>query len=93
VDQKRGRIIKEVDEYDEKTCITACELRAAGVPIPDSIPDCGWVLRTSIKWGVGPATAEDNSELGVVSVCISAEFTKPFTWIRLEVEAADERGD
>ena len=61
--------------------ITAAELRAMGVPLDESIPDCAWVPRLSIRWVVGKPTASDPRTL---LVPIEAEFTQPFTWIEGE---------
>lgn len=74
-------------EYDERTCITAGELRALGLAIPASIPDPGWVRRASIRWlpGKCTSTAQDLRE-GRFSISMQAEFTEPFEWISIRVE-------
>ncbi len=35
--------------YDEAMCITAGQLRAVGITVPEKIPDYAWVPRRSVK--------------------------------------------
>lgn len=74
-------------EYDETTCITAGELRAAGVDVPSNIPDVGWVRRSSMVFGASTAKMEPD---GRVYVGMPFTFTEPFRWIVLSVEVKDE---
>lgn len=78
----------EWGQYDSKVHVTAGELRAAGLDIPDTVPDTGWVPRSSIKTEVEDSeTLED----GVVSFGLTHEFTQPFRWLRVELgEVIDE---
>ena len=76
-------------EYDETTCITAGELRTAGIAVPATIPDCGWVPRSSIKYGT--AKASGDVAAGRLSVSIPIEFTVPFQWILVAVEVSESK--
>jgi hypothetical protein len=69
-------------EYNEHDCITAQELREAGVPVPDNIPDCGWIPREAWKWRV-----EDIVEIseGRGRATIVVKFTEPFRWAEVEL--------
>jgi hypothetical protein len=67
-----------MEEYDPKTCITAGELRAARVEVPDSIPDCGWVPKASIRLGVPEGSVDGDGNL-VINTPV--EFTEPMRWI------------
>lgn len=73
-----------MDDYDEKTCITAGELRAGGLPIADSIPDCGWIPKASIKF-LQPEVTIDKLVEGKVNIAVAAEFTVPFKWVKINL--------
>lgn len=66
-------------DYDNKTCVTAMELRSVGIPIPESIPDCAWVPRRAMIPKIGEFTA--GPEQGVVSITTYIEFAEPFRWV------------
>ena len=63
--------------YDERTCITAGELRSMGFPIPDSVPDCAWVERGSFDIVPG-GTAIDGD---TITMEMSISFNQPFNWV------------
>ncbi len=63
-----------MNDYDPKTCVTAGCLRSIGWPIPEEIPDCGWVPWTSMQ--VIDVSLHDDG-MGFVSV----QFTTPFKWV------------
>jgi len=71
-------------EYDEVTCITAGELRAAGAVVPENIPDCGWVPRHALRYEVGKATGDPAT--GRFSVGIGVTFLQPFRWLEVTVD-------
>ena len=76
-------------EYDEATCVTARELRAAGYPVPDSVPDPGWIRRSSIRLtGAGPATFDPETQR--ISCPMGVAFDEPFRWIAVCVEQATD---
>lgn len=52
-------------EYDPGTCVTAEELRAMGLDLPETVPDCAWLPRASVKVGTGRARfdPEDRSRI------------------------------
>jgi hypothetical protein len=67
-------------EYDPMTRIKASECREKGIMVPDEIPDCAHVSRSSISpFGVG-ADGE-----------LLAAFDEPFEWV--EVEAREETAE
>lgn len=74
-------------EYDEKTCVTAGELRARGVPVPEDIPDVAWVPRASLVVKTGEAKMGD--EPGKIVLSLAVEFTAPFRWLELSCTIED----
>jgi len=79
-------------EYDPRTCVTAGELRAAGLAIPDTIPDVGWVPRDSIMCGE-PMPVYD--ETGTVAVGLEVIFAVLFRWLKVDftIEGAQNGDD
>jgi hypothetical protein len=79
------------EEYDEVTCITAGELRAQGFPILESIPDCGWIHRHSMRFHPGKCElyADDSTR---IHVSISVEYTEAFRWIEFSITIDNEDG-
>jgi len=70
--------------YDPVTCITACELRAIGVPIPAHVPDCGWIKRTAISMKpVAVKATPGEIAQGMMTVNLETVITQPFRWIEL----------
>jgi hypothetical protein len=68
--------------------ITAGELRAMGLAVPDSIPDCGNVARSSM------VIRQTGSELkgDVLNVGMSVTFTEPFQWVTVPITITDVGG-
>lgn len=66
-------------EFDPQTCVMAGELREM-IDIPESIPDCGWVPRSSIKFSTGPAEVSGDS----IAIGLSVSFTQPFKWLNID---------
>lgn len=71
-------------EYDPETCATAGELRDMGFPIPDSIPDCGWVPRASVRVNPASATDVDPNDPTVVRFTTDVDFLEPFRWMHFQ---------
>ncbi|MDR9052084.1 hypothetical protein [Burkholderia multivorans] len=71
-----------MSNYDPLTCITAYELREAGIPIDEKIPDCAWVPRASVDWKVGEITVSAD---GSASYEFRISFGEPFRWISMNV--------
>lgn len=70
--------VKEV-EYDEKTCITAEELRMKGLDIPIDIPDLAWIPRNALK--INSATYDETEiKENYFKFKVMVEFTEPFRW-------------
>lgn len=68
----RGAVVT----YDELTCITAGEMRAAGIDVPANIPDAGWVPRAAVTF-----STETRLEGDAVHCTTTITFEVPFTWI------------
>lgn len=71
-------------EYDPRTCITAGQLRAAGAPVDDDLPDCAWVPWASVDYEVGKATG--GPDLGSITCPITMTFSEPFRWVSLKLK-------
>lgn len=73
-------------EYDEATCVTAGELRAVGLSIPENIPDCAWVLRSSIRISLKniEVVSTGPDKLADPHIGLTVEFTQPFNWISID---------
>ncbi len=76
------------DTYDPRTCLTAGEVRAIGVELPESVPDCAWVPRWAMRTELGKVT--DGDTPGSVDMMIGISFSVPFTWIELKIEVDAE---
>jgi hypothetical protein len=64
--------------------IYAGDLRAAGMEISDSIPDCAHVPRGSIRIGEPQIEIdEEDTAHKTVRMQLPVEFTRPFEWITL----------
>lgn len=59
--------------------ITAGELRALGLPVPDSIPDEAGVDRSTISWSIDGAHEEGDR----VVVAATLHINVPFEWIHI----------
>ena len=70
--------------YDETLHLTAGQLRAMNVPVPDDIPDCGWVPRSAIVFESG-SVDDDGFKMDV-------SFTEPFKWFKFTFVVGDEDG-
>lgn len=71
--------------YDPETCITAAELRASGINVPEKIPDVAWVPKWSIKFGVPAANEVLYPEKDTIAVDVQVEFSEPFRWVYAEI--------
>jgi len=76
-------MINGIPDYDPDTCITAGELRADGVNIPDTIPDCAWISRSSLIPVSFNAVHVGNN--GAVCIETSCSITEPFRWIEATI--------
>lgn len=69
--------------YDAETCITAGEMRAAGVNgIPAEIPDCAWVPRASLRFG---PVSDIRHEGDMVMCSVGLEMSEPWRWFEADV--------
>ena len=58
--------------------------------MPDTIPDCGWIPKTSIKF-LQPDVTIDKLVAGQVNVAIAAKFTEPFRWVQINLKLDKEK--
>jgi hypothetical protein len=72
-------------EFDETTCITAGQLRALGWPLPETIPDVGWIPLASIKTTFRVDRTTNPMATGMLRGEIVHEFTEPFRWVDASV--------
>lgn len=79
--------MSSVDEYDPNTCVTAGELRARGIPIPDTIPDVGWIPRHGLHLGESEVTVDEKE---VAHINVSLTFPYPFRWINMTFDLGEE---
>lgn len=77
LDEALDEALEGEPEYDAATCVTAAELRDLGLTLPESIPDCGWVTRSSLKF--------DAEKMGDLILSAKLVFSEPFRWINLTV--------
>jgi hypothetical protein len=68
-------------KYDPETCITAKELRDAGIPIPDAIPDEGWIPSGTMRM-VATQVKQDIKDPTLLRFTASVEFFSPFIFAR-----------
>lgn len=81
------------DEYDPATCQTAAELRARGIAVPATIPDCAWIPSGSMRVVGEPKVTSKAPNLITVQG-LSAVFTVPFRWVEVDaVIELDEKKD
>lgn len=77
-----------IEEYDPETCVTAGELRARGITLPDSIPDVGWAPRSSVH--ISPCVTRIEGD--TLHVEWTVTFEEVFRWISCKVEIKNEWG-
>lgn len=75
----------EKDKYDPAVHVTAGELRANGIKIPEDIPDVGFVRRDSIKHEVDVGATEKQIAAGEMRATLRFDFTEPFEWVEITV--------
>ncbi len=72
-------------EYDPDRCVTAGELRAIGLAVPDMIPDPAWIPRDSIEISPG-SRPYPHERVGIaLQYSMAVRFTKHFKWIKIDV--------
>jgi hypothetical protein len=67
------------------TRISAGELRAIGLPIPDDVPDCAWIPRSAMLIEVTEVTAEN----GILTTHLVTRFSEPFKWVSVTGEVKE----
>lgn len=71
------------EEYDRRTCVTAAEVRAQGIPLPRKIPDVAWIPRAALEHSIGEMSSAEDGE---VRCQLIITFTRPFRWLEGTVE-------
>lgn len=85
------KVIPAEQQFDPKTCVTAGELRASGLALPTAIPDCGWVLRASVRYDFKvDRTRIEEVLTGTLRGAIEVSFTEPFRWTEASVRMREE---
>ena len=79
--QKRKSPYQPGQDFNARTCITAEQLRSIGLEIPESIPGCAWISRSSIQ--IGPGVASHDKE--TLSCTSPVSFTEDFKWVEIDV--------
>lgn len=74
-------------EYDAATCWTVAELRGMGIPVPESVPEEGWIRRCDLKFEMEEVAGSAD---GVFTVKMRAMFLAPVRWIDLTVTVGEE---
>lgn len=74
-------------EYDEATCVTAGELRARGIDVPETIPDVGWIPRSALLVEPGELRLDGN----VLHCEMTITFAVPFKWFECNVKIETDR--
>lgn len=68
-----------LSKYDEKTCVTAGELRVLGITLSSNIPDYAWVPRA--KTTLVPVEVEKHELIPKIQRVIwKATISEPFRW-------------
>jgi hypothetical protein len=79
-------------EYDEKTCITAGELRSMGVMVSKTIPDCGWIPRPALVGKVLPSNeGTETRDPNTLNIDVEYSFTQPFRWLSVDLTVEKPR--
>jgi hypothetical protein len=64
-----------------KDRLYAGELRAMGIPIDDSVPDCAHVAREACIFSIGDTNIEGDK----IVMDYTITFTEPFKWVSVNV--------
>lgn len=64
---------------DASDRISAGELRALGVPISETVPDCATVERSAVHFHSKVAGATNDT----LHLDVAVSFTRPFEWVTL----------
>jgi hypothetical protein len=68
--------------------ISAGELRAAGIEVPDNIPDVAGVPRSAVHFGKPDVTLEGD----MAHISAPCTLSAPFKWISATFTISKERG-
>jgi hypothetical protein len=71
-------------EYDPQKHVHASELRAAGIQVPEEVPDCAWVPRNSFTIRQTGCITKDGKALMRAEVV----FLEPFRWLAATFEVS-----
>jgi hypothetical protein len=77
------------EKYDPTTCVTAGELRAMGLKIPESIPDVGWLPTRAVLFGA-PIT-KPGDDPNSIYVNLEVSFLEQFRWLTVTFTLEGEK--
>ena len=81
-----GVMVFAMEEYDAKICMTAREIRAMGIQVPERIPDVAWIYRSEFNFDLDSLQCwGDAEDTGKVHMRIKACFSGPFRWVEFKV--------
>lgn len=63
--------------FDPETCITAAQLRWAGVQVPKNVSDTAWIRRAAVIVQSVPRPPSSNA---FISLACKVTFIEPFWW-------------
>ena len=78
-----------LEEYSADTCWLARELRELGICVPATIPDEGWIPRSSVRFE-NFRVAEDPNDKTRALGGADAVFDQPSKWIEMDFTLTKE---
>lgn len=75
------------EEQEEKNRLYASEIRTMGIPLPDTIPNCGYVSRDAMIIKMDENNKTCLTENGAMSIPLIVQFTEPFKWVEANITA------
>jgi hypothetical protein len=80
------------DVEDAEDRIYAGELRALGCNVPESIPDCAWAARSSMRIGPTEITGPVDED-GNVPTTTTITFVAPLRWVTATIGFSYDEGE
>lgn len=68
--------------------ITAGALRAIGIAVKPSVPDCATVPRHAMKWEIESQDCDVDTQTLTTNLVLS--FTEPFSWVEVRATISKE---
>ncbi len=70
---------------DPEDVLYAGDLRAMGAEVPAEIPDCAWVLRSSVKSSFVVDRTHSIMKTGEIRGTTTLTFSAPWSWVECSV--------